>query len=99
MIGRADEIDPQQIGVIAVIGVEETVRDARDHDVADEQELDREAENDLAQLGNAQPQCPPLPQRVKRQRVMSEEADEEQQLGRWARPDQENLTKNVLHCL
>jgi hypothetical protein len=48
MIGRADEIDPEQIGVIADIGVEETVRDARRDDVADEQERDAEAEHDLA---------------------------------------------------
>jgi hypothetical protein len=31
--------------------VEETVRDARRDDVADEQERDAEAEHDLAQLG------------------------------------------------
>ena len=61
MFGRADEIDPQQIGVIADIGVEEAVRDARDDDVADEQERDGKAEQDLAHLGSMQPQCPPLP--------------------------------------
>jgi len=99
VFGRADEIDPQQIGVIADIGVEETVRDACDDNVADEQERDAEAEHDLAQLGRAQPQCPPLPQRVKRQRVMDEEAAIEQQLRRSVRPDPEDVPKHVFHCL
>ena len=53
VIGRPDEIDPQQIGVVADIGVEEIVGDAGADDVADEQERDRKAEHDLAQLGHA----------------------------------------------
>jgi hypothetical protein len=52
MFGRTDEIDPQQIGVIPDISMEEAVRDARDDDVADEQERDSEAEQDLAHLGS-----------------------------------------------
>jgi hypothetical protein len=52
MFGRTDEIDPQQIGVIPDIGVEEAIRNARDDDVTDEQERDSEAEQDLTHLGS-----------------------------------------------
>ena len=79
--------------------MEKTVGNARRDYVADKQEWDGEALHHLAQLGSAQPQCPPLPQRVKRQRVMDEEAAIEQQLHRSVRPDSEDVPKHILHCV
>lgn len=68
-------------------------------DVAHEEDRDSETKHELAKLRPAQPQCPPLPQRVKRQRVMNEEAAIEQQLRRSVRTDPENVPKHFLHCL
>ena len=61
MIRRADKINPQQIGVVTGIGVEEIIGDPGTDDVAGEQDRDRKAEDDLAEFGTSQPQAPPLP--------------------------------------
>jgi hypothetical protein len=42
--------------------VEEIVGDARPYDMLSEQDRDRKAEDDLAELGWAQPQAAPLPE-------------------------------------
>ena len=99
VLGRPDEIDPQQISVVADIGVEKIVGDAGADDMAGEQDRDREAEDDLAQLGDAQPQAPPLPQRPQCQRVMDEKAAVEQRLRRPVRPDPEDVPQHILHRL
>jgi hypothetical protein len=70
MIGRAHKIDPQQVGIVPDIGMEDAARDAGGDDVAHEENRDSEPEGELTQLGPAQAQCPPLPQRVKRQTIM-----------------------------
>ena len=99
VLGRADEIDPQQIGVVAGIGVEEIVGDPGPDDVAGEQDRDGKAEHDLAELGSAQPQAAPLPQRPQRQPVMGDEAAIEEYLRRAVRPDSEDVPQHVFHGL
>ena len=99
VLGNADEIDPQQVSVVAGIGMEEVVGDSRADDMAGEQDRNGKAEDDLAELGRAQPQAPPLPQCPQRQPVMDEEAAVEQHLRRAVRPDAEDVPQHVFHRL
>ncbi len=99
MFGQADEIDPQEIDVVAAVGVEEIVRDAGADDVAGEEDRNGKAQHNLGELGAPQPQAPPLPQRPQRQRVMDEETAIEQRLRRSIRPDSEDVPQHVFHRL
>src|SRR5216683_1839696 len=51
VLGNADEIEPQQVSVVTGIGVEKIVGYAGSDNMTGEQDRDRKAEDDLAQLG------------------------------------------------
>src|SRR5437763_4194827 len=87
--GNADEIEPQQVSVVAGVGMEEDVGDSRADDMAREQDRNGKSEDDLAKLGRAQPQASPLPQRPQGKPRMDDKAAVEQHLPRAGSPDPE----------
>ncbi len=75
---RVNEIDPQEKGVIEVVGAEVIVGDPGGGDVMGKQYRYRETERELGQFAGIEAQGAPLPQRPQRQQVMHQKTAVEQ---------------------
>src|SRR6185437_2631062 len=93
----AVEIDGENRPVIAELGAEEGIGDARRQHVLDQNEGDEEAERILRRLDRAQTQRLALPQRVEGQHEMREERAIERDRHRPGRPEPIEPVEHPLH--